>query len=56
MTMRSLAAAMTMPPDADSMHEDVELGPVEVLPAQVAVGEQGGEDHGDGDARRRRRR
>ena len=27
--------------------EDVGLGPVEALPAQVAVGEQGGDDHAD---------
>ena len=50
--MRSLADAMTTPPDADSSSEHVELGAVEVLAAQVAVGEQRGEDHGGADRRR----
>ena len=30
-------------------HEDVELGAVELLPPEVVVGQQGGEQHGGGD-------
>ena len=33
--------AMTTPPDGRQQHEHVELGPVELLPAQVAVGRAG---------------
>ncbi len=41
--MRSLAEAMITPPEADEQHEHVELGALDALTTQVAVGEQGGQ-------------
>ena len=47
-TMRSLAAPIIIAPEADSMASTWNSGPSDPLALQIAIADEGGEQHGDG--------